>query len=54
MLTGYGVKTVPGVREAIEARRWDEADRYATITAGVLDRYRAQLDQLTRLLAPSN
>jgi N-acetylated-alpha-linked acidic dipeptidase len=54
MLTGYGVKTVPGVREAIEARRWNEADRYATITAGVLDRYRAQLDQLTTLLAPSS
>jgi len=53
MLTGYGVKTVPGVREAIEARRWDEADRYATITARMLDRYRAQLDQLTSLLIPS-
>ena len=23
--TGYGVKTVPGVREAIEERKWDEA-----------------------------
>ncbi len=54
MLTGYGVKTVPGVREAIEARRWDEANRYATITAQVLDRYRAQLDQLTRLMTPSS
>ena len=52
MLTGYGVKTVPGVREAIEARRWDEANRYATITARVLDRYRAQLNQLTGLLNP--
>ena len=50
MLTGYGVKTVPGVREAIEARRWDEANRYAVVTAKVLDRYRAQLDQLTALL----
>jgi N-acetylated-alpha-linked acidic dipeptidase len=50
MLTGYEVKTVPGVREAIEARRWDEANRYAAETAGVLDRYRAQLDQLTALL----
>ena len=50
MLTGYGVKTVPGVREAIEGRRWDEADRYATVTAGVIDRYRAQLDALTKLL----
>ncbi|OOG61603.1 folate hydrolase [Rhodanobacter sp. B04] len=50
MLTGYGVKTVPGVRESIEARRWDEANRYATVTAKVLDGYRAQLDQLTALL----
>ena len=45
LLTGYDVKTVPGVREAIEARRWDEASRYAAITARVLDGYRAQLDR---------
>ncbi|HWG11152.1 MAG TPA: transferrin receptor-like dimerization domain-containing protein [Rhodanobacteraceae bacterium] len=50
MLTGYGVKTVPGVREAIEGRRWAEADRYAVITAKVLDDYRAQLDKLTAML----
>jgi Predicted aminopeptidases len=50
MLTGYGVKTVPGVREAIEARRWSEADKYAVITAHVLDGYRAQLDRLTAML----
>jgi len=50
MLTGYDVKTVPGVREAIEARRWNEANHYAMVTANVLDRYRAQLDQLTALL----
>ena len=50
MLTGYGVKTVPGVREAIEARRWQEADRYAVVTAQVIDGYRAQLDKITALL----
>ncbi len=50
MLTGYGVKTVPGVREAIESRRWDEAGNYAAITARVLDGYSAQLDRLTALL----
>ena len=50
MLTGYGVKTVPGVREAIEGRRWSEANQYATVTAKVLDRYRTQLDQMTALL----
>jgi N-acetylated-alpha-linked acidic dipeptidase len=49
-LTGYGVKTVPGVREAIEGRRWSEANQYATVTAKVLDRYRTQLDQMTALL----
>jgi N-acetylated-alpha-linked acidic dipeptidase len=54
MLTGYDVKTVPGVREAIEARRWDEANRYAAVTAKVLDRYRAQIDRLTRLLNKSS
>ena len=50
MLTGYGVKTLPGVREALDARRWDEADKYAAITAKVLDGYRAQLDKLTAML----
>ena len=32
-LTGYGVKTLPAVREAIEAGRWDEANEYVGITA---------------------
>jgi N-acetylated-alpha-linked acidic dipeptidase len=50
MLTGYGVKTVPGVREALEARRWQEADQYAALTAKVLDGYRAQIDKATALL----
>ncbi|HEX6612965.1 MAG TPA: transferrin receptor-like dimerization domain-containing protein [Rhodanobacteraceae bacterium] len=50
MLTGYGVKTVPGVREALEARHWDEANTYAAVTAKVLDGYRAQLDKLTAML----
>ncbi|MEO8808776.1 MAG: transferrin receptor-like dimerization domain-containing protein [Rhodanobacter sp.] len=50
MLTGYGVKTVPGVREAIEGRRWAEANQYAAVTAKVLDGYRARLDQLTAML----
>ena len=27
-LTGYGAKTLPGVREAIEQRRWDDARAY--------------------------
>ncbi len=50
MLTGYGVKTLPGVREALESRRWDEANAYAVVTAKVVDRYRAQIDKVTALL----
>ncbi|MEO8748671.1 MAG: transferrin receptor-like dimerization domain-containing protein, partial [Rhodanobacter sp.] len=50
MLTGYGVKTVPGVREALESRRWDEANQYVGVTAKVIDRYRAQIDKATALL----
>ena len=43
--TGYGVKTLPGVREAIEERRWDEANRYMVIIAGTLDAYGRKLEQ---------
>jgi N-acetylated-alpha-linked acidic dipeptidase len=49
-LTGYGVKTLPGVREAIDASAWDEANQYAAITASVLATYCDQLDQLAALL----
>jgi len=47
------VKTLPGVREAIEQRNWKEADSQITLAAGVLsaeaeelDRAAAQLEQL--------
>ncbi|MDB5985119.1 MAG: folate hydrolase [Nevskia sp.] len=50
--TGYGVKTMPGVREAIEQRHWDEANKYAGITAATLSRYSQQLDRATQLLKP--
>ena len=45
MTTGYGVKTLPGVREAIEEQRWDEADACAVRTATVLDAYSARMDK---------
>ncbi len=49
-LTGYAPKTIPAVHEALDARDWTRADHYATVTARVLDNYRAQLDKLTALL----
>ena len=42
--TGYGAKTLPGVREAIEERRFDDADAYAARTAKVIDAYATRLD----------
>ena len=42
--TGYGVKTLPGIREAIEERRWDEANRYATVVAHTLNAYSERLE----------
>jgi N-acetylated-alpha-linked acidic dipeptidase len=50
MFTGYGVKTMPGVREAIEQRRWDEAGQYMAVTARGLDAYCQRLDAATALL----
>lgn len=49
-LTGYAPKVIPAVHEALDARDWSRADKYAAVTAGVLDNYRAQLDKLTALL----
>lgn len=43
--TGYGVKTLPGVREAIEQRKWAEANAQAVILAGVLNRYAEMLER---------
>jgi N-acetylated-alpha-linked acidic dipeptidase len=48
--TGYEAKTLPGVREAIEDRRWTDADRYAKLTANALNAYSDRLNQATAVL----
>ncbi len=35
--TGYGVKTIPGVREAIEQKKWNEAESEIARVAGILE-----------------
>ena len=50
VLTGYGSKTLPGVREAIEGRRWDEANKYAALTAQAIDAYAAKIDEATAVV----
>jgi N-acetylated-alpha-linked acidic dipeptidase len=53
MLTGYGVKTLPGVRESIESNQWDVANEYIGVTATALSGYCDRLDRATRLLRGS-
>jgi N-acetylated-alpha-linked acidic dipeptidase len=43
--TGYGAKTLPGVREAIEERRFADANDYAGRIAKALSAYAARLDE---------
>ncbi len=45
MYTGYGVKTLPGVREAVEASRWEEARAEAAKVADALRRVNQQLGE---------
>jgi len=49
--TGYGVKTLPGVREAVEERQFAAVDAAVKQAADALDAYRAKLDETTRLLS---
>jgi N-acetylated-alpha-linked acidic dipeptidase len=50
VLTGYGVKTLPAVREAIDGARWDEANQYVGVTAQVLGVYCDGIEKATALL----
>jgi N-acetylated-alpha-linked acidic dipeptidase len=53
MLTGYGAKTLPGVREAIEQRRWDDARTYVERTAAVIEAYANRLDEVVAIARPA-
>jgi len=49
--TGYGAKTMPGIREAIEEERFADATTYLGLTADVLNAYSDRLNQATAVLA---
>jgi N-acetylated-alpha-linked acidic dipeptidase len=51
-LTGYGAKTLPGVREAIEQRRFADATAYVAKTAAALNAYADRLDAAVRAAKP--
>ena len=48
--TGYGVKTIPGVREAIEQKKWPEADEQIVRVSTALEHEVDLLKQATQLL----
>jgi len=48
--TGYGVKTIPGVREAIEQKRWQEADDQIQRVGTMLRKEADLLDEATAAL----
>ena len=48
--TGYGVKTLPGVREAIEQRDWDEATEQTRIVGDILQNVVAEIKRATALV----
>ncbi len=48
--TGYGVKTLPGVREAIEQRNWREAEKQIELLAGVLHRFCNEIERAAAAL----
>ena len=49
--TGYGVKTLPGVREAIEQRKWKEAEAQIQRAAGLIRTFSGEVERAARLLA---
>ena len=48
--TGYGVKTLPGIREAIEQRNWEEASEQIELVAQMLIRVSDALERAVRIL----
>ncbi len=50
LYTGYGVKTIPGIREGIEEEAWEEAKYYVKVVSDVLGSLVTQVDEARALL----
>ncbi len=48
--TGYGVKTIPGVRESIEERQWKEAQENINMVAESISKYTAEINKAVLIL----
>lgn len=49
--TGYGVKTLPGIREGLEQRNWNEVDTYIQEVSKALDRASAKINMASNILS---
>jgi N-acetylated-alpha-linked acidic dipeptidase len=49
--TGYGVKTLPAVREAVEQRQWDRVDEGVAATAAALETFAAEVERAAAALS---
>jgi N-acetylated-alpha-linked acidic dipeptidase len=52
--TGYGAKTLPGIREGLEEKRYQEAEKEITRVAQALENYAAAIDAATTELEKSS
>jgi N-acetylated-alpha-linked acidic dipeptidase len=50
LYTGYGVKTLPGIREGIEQEQWDEARSFVPIVADAFRKLTSDVDRATGML----
>ncbi len=48
--TGYGVKTLPAVREALEQRDWKEATEQIPNVAAAIEAFAREIDKATAVL----
>ena len=51
--TGYGVKTLPGIREAVEERKWAEADEQIRRTGAAIERFAGQVNRAAAVAGPA-
>ena len=48
--TGYDVKTIPAVREALEQKKWADAEKGVQTVKDVLTSMSSQIDAATKML----
>ena len=48
--TGYGVKTLPGIREGLEERKWDEVDFYILEVSKAIERASNKIKKAASLI----